>query len=176
MNDNIEERIDNQKKWARESCKKWAENKNRMLEPTQIEMLITIGIKNLEGQPLTPNQRKVKENIHKSFSNAFADIERMNALGFFGNVSCWDPAQYGRRVNRLPFPPEKVWKKDFPIDRVCRFITCLVDMFGDQYATKIARAIAEGLAQRQENSSLTLDVPIIKRSMGFRPGIVDRVF
>lgn len=138
----------------------WANVKDRILTEAQILSLGQIAEHNLLDTRLTHNQAQMKVEIHQTLRDALSDIDRMISRGFMGRYSQWNPSQYwGKDVN--PFDPA-IWKKDFPIERVANFVRCLVNMYGDEYAYGLVKAIEEGLANRTENLNYEVQVRLTK--------------
>lgn len=135
---------------------------NRVLTSDQIAFLGILARKNVLGEQLTKAERQMKTEVHKKVRNSLADIEFLIDSGFIGSTSLWNPAEYGLGDPKLPYDIG-YWREDFPVDRICRIIESLVNMFGDEYAVPLISAVQKGIASRPENTSFAIEIPITKR-------------
>jgi len=140
----------------------WKKRDDRILTPAEIGILRYIAEHNLRATPLTHNQQQMKTEIHQKLRDSLCDIERMIDYEFMGTRTRWNPAQFFPAKSRHPFDSEKIWREDFPAKRVCKFIKCLVEMFGDDYAHHLTKAIEDGLRSRPENDGYLVEVRPVK--------------
>ena len=140
----------------------WEGTNNRVLTTDQISFLGILARKSVLRESLTKAERQMKTEVHKKVRNSLADIEFLIDAGFIGSTSLWNPAEYGLGESKLPYDID-YWREDIPIDRVCRIVECLVNMFGDEYAVPLLSALQKGIASRPENSNFSIEIPITKR-------------
>jgi len=140
----------------------WKERDDRILTPDQIDILSYIADHCIRGTPMTPGQRQMKTEVHQKLRNGLCDIERMIDYELMGAQTRYNPYPFFGVKSQLPFDPEKIWREDFPAERVCKFVACLVEMFGDEYAYRLTKAIEDGLRSRKENKDFTIEVRPVK--------------
>jgi len=152
--------------------KRWKKCKDTILTNDNVDMLRLLAEKNIKGGNLSQNQREMKKDIHQNLRNAFFDIDRLITIGFMGKSYVFDPANYTYPMvkSKNVYDQEKIWKQDFPIEKVGHFIKALVEMFGDEYAIPLASAIEDGLIENQ-SGQFEIEVPIIKRIKSERAGL-----
>jgi hypothetical protein len=143
----------------------------------EIESLKVIAEKHLYNRQLTGAQRETKSQIHKRIGAAFRDIWMLMRCDFMGSSSRWDPTGWKgwQRASRmealkhmvnpktnLPYDLE-TWKKDVPILVLVDIVRTFVEMYGDEYAAPLAKAIECGLQVHDTPKQVIVEVPIIKK-------------
>lgn len=145
----------------------WKDSRDKILTTSQIDCLRYLAEHNLRGTSLTHNQAEMKSQIHQALRDGFRDIDRMISFGFMSRASRWNPASiHWKKRDVEPFDPDKIWKKDFPLERVKNLVHCLVSLYGDEYAYGLIKAIEEGLQSRIENSEYEVQVRLTKYVRG----------
>lgn len=129
--------------------------KNRgIITVSQIPFLLTLREKSLRGGSLGPAQRTMKSEIHQEVGRAIRDIIILINLGFI------------RPDNRQGIKPdfkESMWKEEIPSNRLSVIVQTMVEMFGEEYAIPLARAIEEGLRKKYGNKD-HIEVPVIRKA------------
>lgn len=160
----------------------WKSKKRGLLTTHEIEFLYVLAEKHFTGRRLNPSQRVDKSFIHDKVGYGVRDISYLVSLGFIGWDSRWDPLgicicdsyRQNPRLDEPINPPYKmdIWKKEISSDRLARIVEKFVDMYGEEYAIPLAKAIERGLKRHTDRSEIlgnhwnntSVEVPIIKRS------------
>ena len=153
----------------------WKSESRILITSDQIEFLRDLANKHLMGQQLNTNQRVMKTRIHMAVGSGMDDIARLISLGFIGISSKFDPLgpvpdkpfpmtseelrlhQYRRpRMMEKIDPPFKVdtWRKEVPVSCLETIVECFVEMYGEEYAIPLARAIEKGLKTNIDRSEI----------------------
>jgi len=140
----------------------WARNKNKVLSRDQKRFLIKAAYKKMANKKLTHSESQMKVEIHNTIGAAFQDIQMMVHADFIGANENYSLQGRGVKPKQI-FPPE-MWRKEIQVDMVKDLIRCLAAMYGDEYAIPMARAIRDGLADREGQKNIEVDVPIIRRA------------
>jgi len=134
-----------------------------ILTQDEINFLLVLHEKSLRRpQGLTDAQRGMKAEVSHRVGRAIRDIILLIKLGFI---------RADDRLNSKPAFKVDTWKDEIPAEYLAAIVETMVQMFGDEYALPLAKAIEEGLLYNSRGVD-SVEVPVIRKKREYGTGKV----